>query len=285
MDTTDPRISFNSVGICEYCENYKAVIAPDWKRNLDTGSLHSLAKYIKDSAKGSDYDCIIGISGGLDSSYATHVAVNKMGLNPLLVHVDAGWNTDQAVGNIECLVEGLKCDLFTDVVEWFDVKEMQRAFLKSGIPDQDLVQDAAFFSGLYKFARLHNIKHVITGSNYSTECCREPEEWGGYLGVDKLLFNDIYRQFGAGSKSQFPLVDIITYKFIYQKIFGMRMHHPLNHINFNKNNAEQELNDLYGWLPFKHKHHESRFTVFFEDYWLPKRFGFEKAVRTSRLLS
>ena len=276
MDTTDPRISFNSEGICEYCENYAAVIDPDWKCNLETGSLNSLAKFIKDSAKGSDYDCIIGLSGGLDSSYATHVAVNKMGLNPLLVHVDAGWNTDQAVGNIECLVEGLKCDLFTDVVEWSSVKEMQRAFLKSGIPDQDLVQDAAFFSGLYKFARKHKIKHVITGSNYSTECCREPEEWGGYLGVDKLLFNDIYRQFGAGQKSAFPLVDIITYKFIYQKILGMRMHHPLNHINFNKNLAEQELNELYGWLPFKHKHHESRFTVFFEDYWLPVRFGFEK---------
>lgn len=276
MDTTDPNITFNEEGICEYCLNYKDVIKPAWQHNKSAIGIKRLAKSISDRNKNSEYDCIIGLSGGLDSSYATHVAVKVMGLNPLLVHVDAGWNTDQAVGNIERLVEGLNCDLYTDVVEWSDVKEMQRAFLESGISDQDLVQDAAFFSGLYKFARKHNIKSVVTGSNYSTECCREPEEWGGYLGIDKLLFKDIYRKFGREKKSSFPLVDIITYKFVYQKLLGMKMYHPLNYIEFNKHSAEMELNRLYGWKPFKHKHHESRFTVFFEDYWLPKRFGFEK---------
>ena len=111
---------------------------------------------------GRDFDCIIGLSGGLDSSYAAYVAKEKMGLRPLLFHVDAGWNTDQAVGNIEKLVDGLGLDLYTDVVNWDAVKRMQVAFLRSGIPDQDLVQDAAFFSGLYRFARQYKIKHIIT---------------------------------------------------------------------------------------------------------------------------
>jgi len=121
-----------------------------------------------------------------------------MGLRPLLFHVDAGWNTDQAVGNIEKLVDGLGLDLYTEVVNWESVKRMQVAFLRAGIPDQDLVQDAAFFSGLYKFARKYKIKHIITGSNFSTECCREPEEWGGYLGIDKTLFGDIWTTCGDG---------------------------------------------------------------------------------------
>jgi hypothetical protein len=200
-----------------------------------------------------------------------------MGLRPLLFHVDAGWNTDQAVGNIEKLVDGLGLDLYTDVVNWDSVKRMQVAFLRAGIPDQDLVQDAAFFSALYRFARRHGIRHIITGSNYSTECCREPEEWGGYLGIDKTLFSDIWRRCGDGQRNdEFPLIDILVYKVWYQKILGIKVHHPLNLVRYVKKEAEVELNLRFGWQPFQHKHHESRFTRFYEDYWLPRRFGFDK---------
>jgi len=200
-----------------------------------------------------------------------------MKLRPLLVHVDAGWNTDHAVGNIEKLVDGLHLDLCTEVVDWESVRRMQVAFLRSGIPDQDLVQDAAFFSGLYKFARKHGIKHIITGSNFSTECCREPEEWGGYLGIDRTLFYDIWDKCGDGKANEgFPLVDILVYKIWYQKMLGMKVHHPLNMVPYIKIDAEDELGRLFGWQRFKHKHHESRFTRFYEDYWLPRRFGYEK---------
>ena len=195
MDTSDSKITFNDIGECEYCSNFKENIFSEWQKQINNNSLKRISNNIKKRSSSSDYDCIIGLSGGLDSSYATHIAVKKMGLKPLLVHVDAGWNTDQAVSNIEKLVEGLGLDLFTDVIEWEDIKEMQLAFLESGISDQDLVQDAAFFSGLYKFARKNKINNVLTGSNYSTECCREPEEWGGYLGIDKTLFNNIYKRF------------------------------------------------------------------------------------------
>ncbi|WP_343042595.1 N-acetyl sugar amidotransferase [Nitrincola alkalisediminis] len=277
MNTSDPNIAFNDEGICNYCNNFEATIKPSW----DTGAkgmsdLQQLADSIRQSAKGHDFDCIIGLSGGLDSSYAAYIAKEKMGLRPLLFHVDAGWNTDQAVGNIEKLVDGLDLDLYTEVVNWEEMKRLQVAFLRSGIPDQDLVQDAAFFSGLYKFARQNGIKHIITGSNFSTECCREPEEWGGYLGIDKTLFGDIWKQFGEGDLKTFPLTDILVYKLWYQKILGMKVHHPLNLVPYVKKDAEDELERLFGWQRFKHKHHESRFTRFYEDYWLPRRFGFEK---------
>lgn len=277
MDTSDPHIGFDERGWCDYCNNFEATIRSNW----NTGSqgqvaLKEMADTIRASGKGRDFDCIIGLSGGLDSSYTAYIAKEKMGLRPLLLHVDAGWNTDQAVSNIEKLVDGLGLDLYTEVVNWDEMRRLQVAFLKAGIPDQDLVQDAAFFSGLYKFAHQNGIKHIITGSNFSTECCREPEDWGGYLGIDKRLFNDIFRQFGEGVLSSFPLTDILVYKLWYQKILGMQVHHPLNLVPFVKKEAEDELERLFGWQRFKHKHHESRFTRFYEDYWLPRRFGFEK---------
>ena len=277
MDTSDPHIQFDANGVCEYCRNFDETIKPNW----DTGAggaqaLTQLADRIKADGHGKDFDCIIGLSGGLDSSYAAYVAKEKMGLRPLLFHVDAGWNTDQAVGNIEKLVDGLGLELFTEVINWEEMKNLQAAFLRSGIPDQDLPQDAAFFSGLYKFARQYKVKHIITGSNFSTECCREPEEWGGYLGIDTWLFKDIHRQFGKRPLDTFPLTDILVYKLYYQKILGMTVHHPLNMVPYVKKDAEDELNRRFGWQRFQHKHHESRFTRFYEDYWLPRRFGFHK---------
>ncbi|ART56103.1 LPS biosynthesis protein [Acidovorax carolinensis] len=277
MDTTDPNITFDERGRCNYCSNFETTIQPNWHTDeRGAAALKQLAETIRVDTKGRDFDCIIGLSGGLDSSYAAYVAKEKMGLRPLLFHVDAGWNTDQAVGNIEKLVDGLGLDLYTEVVNWEEVKRLQVAFLRAGIPDQDLVQDAAFFSGMYKFARQHGIKHIITGSNFSTECCREPEEWGGYLGIDKRLFGDIWRQFGEGELATFPLTDILVYKLLYQKVLGMKVHYPLNLVPYVKKDAEDELGRRYGWQRFQHKHHESRFTRFYEDYWLPRRFGFEK---------
>ncbi|AJQ48565.1 MULTISPECIES: N-acetyl sugar amidotransferase [Pseudomonas] len=277
MDTSDPNIRFDQQGVCEYCANFNSEIKPNW----DTGArgqseLMALAEKIKEHGKGKDFDCIIGLSGGLDSSYAAYIAKTVMGLRPLLFHVDAGWNTDQAVGNIERLVDGLGLDLYTDVINWEEMKDLQVAFLRSQISDQDLPQDAAFFSSLYKFARQHKIKYVLTGANYSTECCREPEEWGGYPGIDKTLFGDIHGQFGKRALKSFPLVDIMTYKIYYQRILGMQIVKPLNLVPYVKADAEATLERLFGWKRFKHKHHESRFTRFYEDYWMPRKFGYEK---------
>jgi putative aminotransferase len=277
MDNSDSQIKFDSAGLCEYCNNFDTLIEPNWKNSIKNKRIfNSLSNKIKSEGQNKEFDCIIGLSGGLDSSYVAYIAKEKMGLKPLLFHVDAGWNTDQAVGNIEKLVDGLGLDLYTEVANWDAIKRMQVAFLRSGIPDQDLIQDAVFFSELYKFARKYKIKYIITGSNYSTECCREPEEWGGYLGIDKKLFKDIWHKFGDGKKNNLSLIDTLVSKIWYQKVLGMKTIYPLNLVRYVKKEAEDELNKKFGWQPFKHKHHESRFTRFYEDFWLLKRFGFDK---------
>ena len=277
MDTTDPHINFDEKGWCDYCRNYHSEILPNWhtdERGED--ELMNFAKKIKKEGEGKDFDCIIGMSGGLDSSYTTYIAKEKMGLRPLVFHVDAGWNTRQAVSNIEKLLDGLKLDLYTDVINWEEMKDLQVAFFRSQIADQDMPQDIAFFSSLYKFAKKHKIKYVLTGGNFSTECCREPEEWGAYPGIDKTLINDIHHKFGTRPLKTFPIIDILSYKIYYKYIYGMNIIKPLNYIPYIKKDAENLLKEKFGWEKFLHKHHESRFTRFYEDFWMPKKFGYEK---------
>lgn len=277
MDTTDPNIVFDENSISDYYHNFQNNILPNWTvGEKGHAELMQIAERIKKEGQGKDFDCIIGLSGGLDSSYAAYVAKEVMGLKPLIFHVDAGWNTQQAVGNIEKLINGLNLDLYTEVINWEEMKDLQTAFLRSQIPDQDLPQDAAFFSGLYKFAKKNKIKYVLTGANYSTECCREPEEWGAYPGIDLTLFKDIHSQFGKRQLGTFPLVDILTYKLYYKYVLGMDIVKPLNSVQYIKADAEKLLHEKFGWEKFKHKHHESRFTRFYEDYWMPKKFGYEK---------
>jgi hypothetical protein len=137
-------------------------------------------------------------------------------------------------------------------------------------------QDIAFFSGLYKFAKKNKIKYVLTGGNYSTECCREPEEWGAYPGIDKTLIMDIHSKFGKRELKSFPIVDIFSYKIYYKYVLGMKVFKPLNLVPYNKKEVEDLLFEKFGWEKFQHKHHESRFTRFYEDYWMPRKFGYEK---------
>lgn len=277
MDTTDPNIVFNENGESDYYTNYIQNIVPNWNTDqIGYDELMKIADKIKRTSKNSDFDCIIGLSGGLDSSYAAYVAKEIMGLRPLIFHVDAGWNTDKAVGNIEKLVNGLNLDLYTEVINWEEMKDLQVAFLKSQIADQDLPQDYAFFSGLYKFAKKNNINYVLTGGNYSTECCREPEEWGGFPGIDTMLVKDIHSKFGKRPLKTFPLVDILVYKIYYRYVLGMQVFKPLNLVPYIKADAEKLLNEKFGWESFQHKHHESRFTRFYEDFWLPRKFGYQK---------
>lgn len=277
MDTTDPTIVFNEKGESDYYTNYIDNIVPNWNTGPEGyDALMKIADRIKKTSRNKDFDCIIGLSGGLDSSYAAYVAKEIMGIRPLIFHVDAGWNTDKAVGNIEKLINGLSLDLYTEVINWEEMKDLQVAFLKSQIADQDLPQDYAFFSGLYKFAKKHKINYVLTGGNFSTECCREPEEWGGFPGIDLRLVRDIHGQFGKRPLKTFPLVDILSYKIYYKYVYGMEVFKPLNLVPYHKADAEQLLFDKFGWESFQHKHHESRFTRFYEDYWLPRKFGYEK---------
>jgi len=277
MDTSDPDIVFDECGVSDYYHNFQNNIIPNWYTD-ERGykQLMEIAEKIKKEGREKDFDCIIGLSGGLDSSFTAYVAKEIMGIRPLLFHVDAGWNTDKAVGNIEKLCKGLGLELFTEVINWEEMKDLQRAYFKSQVPGQDAPQDIAFFSGMYKFARKHKIKYVLTGANYSTECCKEPPAWGAYPGIDKLLVKDIYKKFGNNKLRTFPVLDILEYKVLYQVIFGMKVIKPLNLVPYIKKDAEELLFSKFGWEKFQHKHHESRFTRFYEDFWLPQKFGFEK---------
>lgn len=277
MDSTDETIIFDEHGRCDYCANYYNNILPNWKNSEDDEvKILPVLEKIKEEGKNKDYDCIIGISGGLDSSYLVHLAVTKWGMRPLLYHVDAGWNSDVSTHNIRSLVDKLGLDLYTDVINWEEMKDLQRAFFKSQVPDIDTPQDLVFFSSLYNYCAKNKIKYILTGGNFSTECVREPLHWGAYYQTDMKYVNDIHSKFGTRELKTFPTCDIFKYKIQYRFVNGIRVVKPLDHTRFIKKEAEDLLEKEYGWQRYKHKHHESRFTRWFEAFWLREKFGFDK---------
>ena len=285
MDTSDAGIIFDESGVCDNCSRFDEEVGAIWTNDgRDSGKFAELVAEIKRKGRGKKYDSIIGLSGGLDSSYLLHIAVTKYNLRPLVFHVDGGWNTDLAVENVQNLVDKLGLELMTEVVNWKEMRDLQLAFFKSGVPNIDLPQDLAFISALYKFAEANDIKFILNGYNYATEGIRNPRNWGWY-GTDLWHVRDIHKKFGKVPLKSFPLSGILNHKFYLRYIRGIKVVKPLNYIPYSKQLAQETLAAEYGWRPYPQKHFESRFTKFFEGYWLPTRYGFDtRRVQFSSLI-
>lgn len=283
LDTSDPRISFDENGVCDQCLDYQNNVAPtlDWeKKKVEFNKI--IAK-IKKDGKGRDFDCLLGMSGGVDSSYMLHLAVKELGLRPLVFHVDGGWNSELAVNNIQVMIDKLGLDLYTEVINWEEMKAFQLALFKSGTPALDSAQDQAFIGTVYKFAEKHHIKYILNGYNYSSEFCSYPIK---YYGLSDMVFTkDILRRYCSIPLKTYPLTSVFYRKFYMQYIKGVKQVKLLTYFPYNKDEAKALLEKEYGWKPYPQKHFESRFTKFYEGYWLPERFGYDpRRVQFSSLI-
>jgi N-acetyl sugar amidotransferase len=285
MDTSDPDIVFDNNGVCDHCKNFFDNTLPRWNEKLrDNSKLERILEKIKLDGEQKEFDCIIGMSGGIDSSYLVYAAKELFGLRPLVFHVDAGWNSQIAVNNIERLIDGLNLDLFTEVIDWEEMKDLQNAFFKAGVSHIDTPQDHAFFATMYKFAARHDVKYILTGANLSTECIRNPVSWM-YYQSDATQLKDIHKKFGKKKLQSFPTTSILWHKVWLPYFRGIKVEKPLDYIPYIKEDAKNLLIEKFGWQPYPQKHFESRFTKFYESYWLPTRFGYDvRKVQFSSLI-
>lgn len=276
MDTTDPLIYFDSEGICNHCYEFETITKLNWFPNQEgSDRLTSIINRIKLSGKDQEYDCIIGLSGGVDSSFLA-LKASEWGLKPLVVHVDAGWNSELAVANIEKIVKHCNYDLHTHVVDWEDMRDLHLAYLKAGISNQDVPQDHIFFSSLYHFATKNNIKYILSGGNIATESIF-PNAWHGSA-MDAINLKAIHKQYGSRKLKQYKTISFFENYVWYPIVKGMRTIRPLNYMPYEKELAIKELEQTIGWQSYGRKHGESVFTKIFQNYYLPKKFGYDKRI-------
>lgn len=273
MDTSDPYIEFDENGVCNHCRKYdmraakELTIGEEGKQKLNL-----IAENIKQDGRGKEYDCVIGVSGGVDSTMVA-LLVKKLGLRALAVHVDNGWNSELAVSNIEKTLKKLEIDLFTEVIDWEEFKDLQLSFLKASVANIEIPTDHAITSTLLRICREKNIKYLISGSNIETEAIM-PSAWG-YDWRDWRHISSLQKKFGKIKLKSYPhttVLDFLNY-FLIKKIKIVR---PLNLINYRKKEAIETLQREIGWISYGTKHYESIFTRFFQGYILPVKFGFDK---------
>lgn len=273
MDTTDPEIRFDENGICNHCTDYLArmdeVILPEPERSTE---LHQIINEIKENGKGKDYDCISGISGGVDSTYMVFKA-KELGLRPLAVHLDNGWNSRLAVTNIEKVLKRLNVDLYTHVIDWEEFKDLHLAYIKASVVDIEVATDHAITAIIYDIAKQYGVKYVLSGSNFTTEGIM-PTSWV-WRKNDLANLNDIHNKFGTVEFETYPKLGLL--KLIYlTKIRGIKSVPLLNYLDYVRADAKQFLIDDFGWEDYGGKHFESLFTKFYQAYILPNKFNIDK---------
>ena len=276
MDRSDPEITFDAAGLCSHCQRYDALFRSTVERadaGLREPELEALVDGIKAVGRGKQYDCIVGVSGGVDSTYVLWTAKQR-GLRPLAVHFDSGWNSELAVNNIESITRRLDVDLYTDVVNWPEMRDLQLAFLRSGVPNADTPTDHAFPAVAFAQAKKYDVKHVLTGSNYATEGVL-PRAWG-YQAGDARHLRDVHKQFGERPLTSYPVLGLLKKDVYYRYVARIRTVPLLNYLPYDKRRVKQLITEELGWRDYGGKHYESVFTRFFQGYYLPERFGYDK---------
>jgi N-acetyl sugar amidotransferase len=273
MDTSDPNITFDDKGVCNHCTKYFTIMDryfSDTQAAQDVFT-RTIAQ-IKSDGKGRKYDCVIGVSGGVDSTYVAW-KVKEIGLRPLAVHLDNGWDSELAVHNIEKVLKNLDIDLFTYVIDWEEFKDLQISFLKASTPDIEIPSDHAIVATLYRAAAKVGVKYIIRGANIATECIL-PGAWSQGHSDWKYIKN-IHKKFSARKLHSFPQFSFLGYA-AFKYFRGIRDFNILNYLPFNKQEAMDLIQQQLGWQNYGGKHYESIYTRFYQGYILPVKFGFDK---------
>lgn len=273
MDTTDPDIYFNENGECNHCiefiekrSNYKYQGIESEKK------LALLVAEMKAAGKGKEFDCVVGLSGGIDSSYAAYIA-RQHGLRVLAVHLDNGWNSEEAVQNIKNIAKKLQVEYESYVLDWEEFKDLQLAFLMASVPEADTPTDIVILSALHKVAAKYGVKHIISGGNFATEGIL-PKYWH-YNAKDLTYFNHIYKKFGTkGKLRKFPTFGFRS-EMYYKFVKGIKMVYLLNYVHFDKEEAMELLKKELDWKYYGGKHYESKYTGFIQSYYLFEKFNID----------
>lgn len=275
MDTSDPNIVFDSNGVCNHCKQAEKLLNMEpLTLSLEerTRRLERIVTVIKKRGKDKPYDCIIGLSGGVDSSYVA-LKVKELGLRPLAIHLDNGWNSEAAVKNIQNICAILHIDLFTYVIDWDEFKDLQLSFLKASTPDSEIPTDHAIVSILYKLARKNDVKYIIGGTNITSESIM-PAEWSqGHS--DWKYISGLQHQFGKIKLRSFPhrsLLEDVWNRFMLR----IKWIELLNYIDYDKEKAKEIIKAKLKWEDYGRKHGESHYTRIFQEYILPVKFGYDK---------
>lgn len=286
MDTADNDLIFDNNGVCDRCNDYKNRILPSW--NFGNGhekELQNLINDIKKKGKNNKYDCILGLSGGLDSSYMLHLAVKEWGLRPFVFHIDAGWNLPVAENNLKKLTDKLNVELHIEKLDQNEMRELQLAWFKTGFAALDVPQDHAFVALVDKFSRKLGVKYILNGYNVSTEVIADPSSWeeDGAPTGDIIYVKDVIKHFCKIPIKKYTFTSGFKHKFILPYIYKVKTVAPLNYVPITRTKMVETLVKEYGFEPYPQKHFENLLTKFLEGWWLPTKFGYD--IRKSQLSS
>jgi N-acetyl sugar amidotransferase len=276
MDASEASIVFDASGQCNCCRDAFERMSRTWWPNAEgERRMAALVSRLKDEGKGRDYDAMVGLSGGIDSAWLAHLMRVEYGLRLLAVHVDGGWNSEPAVSNIARLVRALDIDLVTQVIEWDEMRDLQLAFLRAGVLNQDFPQDHAFFATLFRTARRFGIRSFLSGVNFSSECVGTPGA-ANPPSVDGRHLRAIHTRFGTRPLTTYPVMTLTEYLWMTRIRRQPVIEKPLDFTNYDKEKAKQALRQAYGWRDYGPKHAESRFTKFYQEIYLPRKHHLDK---------